>query len=179
MSEPRPTNTSRIIREATDLPPIPAGFLRRTHFTSSKTAERLLAGEVFTFGRLDSTTDVFSNNDGVFQLATTRKVGAFERPSPRFGDSCVLIDMPNEADKVLRGNNSPVDKIPCQQIIGVLNARTMEFTPNLHYDPTFFVKKPPKIRSIGIEGRRGAHSSDPVDVPSPPSDSGAIEPDIF
>jgi hypothetical protein len=67
----KPENTDLI------LPEIPEGFVRLTHFTSQRIAERLMAGENFTYGFLSSTVDSFSDNVQILELIKTGKTGNF------------------------------------------------------------------------------------------------------
>ena len=115
------------------LPPIPQDSVRLTHFTSQRVAQALLSGQNFNIGtKLSSTTDAFSDNNSIIQLIQTGRTGAWTRGG--FGTVIVLIDLSNRENWTF---NSPrTSFVINSKILGVVDSKTMKFTPNPRYDPS-------------------------------------------
>jgi len=118
-----------------DLPPIPAGCVRATNFTSPNTAQILLSGQPFKYGRgmITSSTDSFSNNDEVWELLTTGKTGPFDRNS--FGNDVVLMDVPNMEYRQHANVASSTGTLDNSRVLGVFNRQTSMLTKNANYNP--------------------------------------------
>ena len=133
------------MRSFEDLPPIPQDCVRLTHhFASDSTAEEILAGAPFLYrhGKIDATTDSFSDNKELWQLITTGKTGAFSRSE--FGHQVMILDIPfleyrqhlnpriHKASEKYAGFSGEVDN---SRILGVFDKLTMTFRKNLNYNP--------------------------------------------
>lgn len=119
-----------------NLPEIPEGFVRLTHFTSQRIVERLMAGENFIYGFLGSTVDSFSDNSQILELIKTGKAGNFSRE--RFGLVVVLMDMENEEFKErYRGNVCTDTSVPNHNILGYVkrDSEKLELVENPMYNP--------------------------------------------
>lgn len=145
------------------LPPIPPGLLRLTHFTSPNIAQMILAGSDFSFqkqGMLSSTADAFSTNDDVLQLIDSGRVGAFTRDS--FGPMVVLMDMTNDEYRMLSMPTTPTTSVPNDRVLGVVDRKTMQFSPNARYNPS-----PVPIQRPTPMEKRPIQFGTPVPIPSP------------
>ncbi len=151
------------------LPPIPRGFQRLTHFTNKRTADLLINGQNFKANNgLTSTTDSFSNNADVWKLIQSGQAGAFSRNE--FGAVVVLLDMSPQEYR-MHANFSIDGDIPNNRIVGYFDKDTNQFISNQNYSPDQTPPVPnPRMTGIGI--RRGNQRSVPIPV-SPTS--GATE----
>jgi hypothetical protein len=126
-----------IEQQQLQLPPIPSGSIRLTHFTSPKVAKNLLNGQDFSYktqGLLSSTTDSFSNNNSIINLIQTGKIDTWDRNS--FGIVVVLMDMPNNEYRIHNNISISNGTVANDRIVGIVDRNTMQFTPNAHYNPT-------------------------------------------
>lgn len=144
----------------TELPPIPPGFVRLTHFTSPRTAQLLLNGENFQMQNgLDSTTDTFSNNADVMQLLNSGQTGAFTRTG--FGVAVVLMDMASTEQRMRRQPHMNLGPIPNDRIVGVYYRENGQLVRNPRYNPEQTVPEMPQQTQMA----RGGNA--PVAVPQP------------
>jgi hypothetical protein len=117
------------------LPSIPQGFVRLTHFTSRRIAQMLLSGQNFSYkkqGMLPSTTDAFSDNNDVLQLIQSGKTGPYSRKE--FGDHVVLMDLPNMDNRIHSNATMAPGEVSNERILGVVDVNAMQFTPNPNYN---------------------------------------------
>lgn len=141
------------INSASDLPPLPDDITRATHFTDDSVAAKILTGEPFTFsGKINSTTDAFSNNDDVFELLNTGKSGAFTRSD--FGNSMIIMDMPHMDYRKESMYQHATLKVDNSRILGVVDTKTKVFTPNPNY------KSPSQIEQFESATPPGAKAAD-------------------
>lgn len=118
------------------LPEIPKRFVRLTHFTNERFAERLINGEDFPYDFLSSHVDSFSDNSQILELVKTGKAGNFSKR--RFGPVVVLMDLENEEFKERYMGTVCTDaSIPNHNILGYVreDSEGLEFVENLKYDP--------------------------------------------
>lgn len=151
------------------LPSIPPDTVRRTHFTSERVAQIVLGGSDYKLKHndLNSTTDGFSNNEDVINLIKSGKTGAFTRSG--FGTFVILMDIPNDYDKVYRSIHSKSD-VPNELIIGVVNRNNMIFTPNKNYNPKKV--KPPVVK---MQGRKIGDTTGNAPTPQPTPSSNNVD----
>ena len=130
-------NWMKINESVEQLPPIPNGFVRLTHFTSPAIAKSLINGQDFKAGKgLRSTTDVFSDNNDVINLIQTGKTGAFERKP--FGNCVIIMDM-SQTEQRMRSNFSSglSNFVPNDRIVGYYDIENQTFVRN----PKFSIKQ--------------------------------------
>lgn len=156
-----------------NLPVLPSGMMRLTHFTAADPNKLMTAGlKVGTI--LNSTADPHSTNEQVLQTIRDGEAAGMNRS--HFGPYVVLIDMPVEYHRILSSPQNSIDVIPASQVLGYVDRQTMEFRPNSHYDPSKMQK--PEIRNV-TRGRGGSSSANHAQIPVPaPSASGASY-DVF
>jgi hypothetical protein len=154
------------------IPQIPAGSMRLTHFTSPRTAQTLLSGQDFQYGGLlSSTTDGFSSNQEVISLIQTGKTSAYERDS--FGTAVVLMDIPNSEYRAYDNFNNDINAVPNDRIVGVVDRETMQFTPNPKYKSK---PLPLQITNRTSEPQRlGANKNSFVPMPGPSSNQANVD----
>jgi len=149
------------------LPPIPASYVRLTHFTGKGIASALLTGQNFNYSMLQSTTDAHSNNGSVSSLVTSGNVGPFSRSE--FGDAVVIIDVPpDEYKKHLSSNfQTPGGQnyIANSKIAGIVDLSTMRFVPNSNYNPSGEAQF---VETSRLGGENVENSGQSVETPSPP-----------
>lgn len=157
------------------LPPLPDGWLRLTHFTSEAIASKLIAGEDFSYesqGLLGQTTDPFSG-ESLSELTTlleTGKAGPFTRTT--FGNCVILIDLESKEHK--RRNSLTVrdQAVPNHNIVGFVKIIDRDgrnryiFVPNPRYAPV--------VNELTVESHfLGQHVTDqnsahqPIPAPAP------------
>jgi hypothetical protein len=130
--------------EFPELPSIPGGYIRLTHFTSSSIAEKLLEGEDFDYSNagLFNTTVVNQTNAEVKEKIETGKSGERVFGRSLFGNYVVLIDVDHEGYKARISTNEVSGTLPNSNIVGVVarirtdeGAISFEFKPNAGYKP--------------------------------------------
>ena len=149
-----------------NLPPIPASYMRLTHFTGQGIANALLTGQNFNYGMLQSTTDAHSDNNSVLSLVKDGKVGPFSRSE--FGDNVIIIDVPpDEYKKHLSSKfQTPGGQnyIANSRIAGIIDLSTMRFVPNSNYNPS---GEAPFIETSRLGGENVENSGQPGETPAP------------
>lgn len=120
------------------LPAIPNGYVRLTHFTSINNAISILSSGL-KFLMLGQTTDTFRNNSEIMNLISTGEYGGMQRgfidgKTGGFGDAVVLIDLTYQEQKSLYGTNTTNDIIPPYRIIGYIYKN--QFKSNPTYNPS-------------------------------------------
>jgi len=147
MEELKETESSR--SESLELPQIPEGYTRLTHFTSEEVAKKFINGDDFFFKHISTTVDAFSDNESVIDLIKKGKVGAFSRDP--FGDSVVLIDLENEEfKKRYRIGYCQDDSVPNHNILGYVNRNEPS---TLHRNPSYNASENILTRTPVFEGK--------------------------
>lgn len=139
------------------LPPIPEGMIRLTHFTSERSAQQILASNFSYKGMVSTTTDAFADNAGILGLIQTGKVGAFTRESFGGGQAVVLMDMPFASYKAHSGIFAEQPEIDNRCILGYVRRSNMQLVPNPKYNPN----------TVGAIRRRQPPWAKPFPAPVP------------
>lgn len=156
------------LQNANQLPPIPPGFARLTHFTSDRTAKIILSGQNLNYskqGIISSTADTHSTNEQVWQTIVGGKYGAFGRSD--FGNAVVLIDLSFYEAKMHGVLGMAPGFVENRKVCGVLDRNTMTFQRNTHYRPRG--NQAPKQ----IVTQRNMPPQQPVPQPMPSSNANA------
>lgn len=129
--------------ESFQLPEIPEGYLRLTHFTYPDIARRMIEeGEDFDYSGqvlIGQTTDAHSTNKKVEDLIRTGVAGAFSRR--KFGSATILLDLDGEERNQRLGPHMNTVVANCN-IVGYVERTEdldgnikLTFTPNPSYAP--------------------------------------------
>jgi hypothetical protein len=150
------------LQNANQLPPIPSGFARLTHFTNDRTAKIILSGQNLNYkkqGIVTTTADTHSNNEQVWKTIVDGKYGAFGRSD--FGNAVLLIDLTFYEAKMHGVMGMAPGFIENRKIIGVLDRNVMTFQRNVNY-------RPQGNQAPGqVVTQRNRMAQQPVAVPQP------------
>jgi ribosomal protein S18 acetylase RimI-like enzyme len=137
-----------------DLPPIPEGMTRATHFfQDANLAQQFNTGSHFKYGRglLSSTTDGFSSNEHVHGLMKTGMNGAFDRKS--FGNFVAVMDIPHQEYKSRGRMHAETPEIHNSKITGYYNRESGEFHHNPGYNPSLIKQNIGPVPSKNLTNR--------------------------
>ena len=161
----------RIAQSKLNLPPIPDGMVRLTHFTASTYAiKNVMNGDNFDYGggMAQTTTDAFSDNQKVLNLIEegtypTGLGGNFDRAY--FGSNVILMDIPFDEHKKLLGVTAITEGIPNGYVLGYVDRKTMSFHPNSGYSPA----NVPPLETKEWDALEGLVEEGLVEIPQPTS----------
>ncbi len=155
------------IAQKIQLPPIPPGFVRLTHFTQPQWAQLIMQNGFKHKEMLSSTTDLFADNNGIVSLIQSGKTGPWTRS--KFGEYVVLMDVTNKEWK-LRSGQAMGGQVPSNNVVGYVERASGKFVPNSNYQPTDNTKQ--LLTEIQGRKERNFGSSGIEQIPIPGADKG-------